>query len=172
MVSIHGLSWFNPNSGRWRLAFFLCSITSLVQPLLVVRTKLDGDFKPLAAKSLTVSVKCYETRVGRINVVQSNVLVEYTKVLWSKQDGVEYEPIGNLDLPFRISMPAKVAGFSTAAFVDYRCVWRLEAGTTYCSYFFTVPHLIFNLSGSPYPCTHIWRWCPSDSTFRASFYTI
>jgi hypothetical protein len=72
--------------------------------------------------------------VGRINVVQSNVLVEYTKVLWSKQDGVEYEPIGNLDLPFRISMPAKVAGFSTAAFVDYRCVWRLEAGTTSFSF--------------------------------------
>ena len=110
---------------------------------VVVRTKLDGDFKPLAAKSLTISVKCYETRVGRINIVQSNVLVEYTKVLWSKQDGVDYEPIGNLDLPFRISLPAKVAGFSTAAFVDYRCVWRLEAGTTCSSYFFTLVHLIF-----------------------------
>ena len=108
-----------------------------------MRTKLDGDFKPLAAKSLTISVKCYETRVGRINVVQSNVLVEYTKVLWSKQDGVEYEPIGSLDLPFRISIPAKVAGFSTAAFVDYRCVWRLEAGTTCYSYFFIVAHLNF-----------------------------
>jgi hypothetical protein len=142
MVSIHWLSRFDPNSGRWRLAFFPCFLSMVVHPPVVVRTKLDGDFKPLAAKSLTISVKCYETRVGRINVVQSNVLVEYTKVLWSKQDGVEYEPIGNLDLPFRISMPAKVAGFSTAAFVDYRCVWRLEAGTT-CSYFFTVVHLIF-----------------------------
>lgn len=141
MVSIHWLSRVNPNSGRWRSAFFPCFISMVVQPPHpVVRTKLDGDFKPLAAKSLTVSVKCYETRVGRINVVQSNVLVEYTKVLWSKQDGVEYEPIGNLDLPFRISMPAKVAGFSTAAFVDYRCVWRLEAGTT-CSYFFAIVHL-------------------------------
>ena len=42
-------------------------------------------------------------------------------------------------------MPAKVAGFSTAAFVDYRCVWRLEAGMTSYSYFFTVAHLIFFL---------------------------
>lgn len=126
-----------------QLFFSLIYINGCSSTHLVVRTKLDGDFKPLAAKSLTISVKCYETRVGRINVVQSNVLVEYTKVLWSKQDGVEYEPIGNLDLPFRISMPAKVAGFSTAAFVDYRCVWRLEAGTTSCSYFFTFSHLIF-----------------------------
>ena len=146
MVSILWLSRFDPNSGRWRLAFFPCFISTLVQPPhLVVRTKLDGDFKPLPAKSLTVSVRCYETRVGRINVVQSNVLVEYTKVLWSKQDGVEYEPIGNLDLPFRISMPAKVAGFSTAAFVDYRCVWRVEAGTICCSYFFIVAHLILRI---------------------------
>ena len=121
---------------------FIC-INSYSSTHVVVRTKLDGDFKPLAAKSLTISVRCYETRVGRINVVQSNILVEYTKVLWSKQDGVEYEPIGNLDLPFRISIPAKVAGFSTAAFVDYRCVWRLEAGTICCSCFFTFVHLIF-----------------------------
>ena len=148
MVSIHWLSGFDPNSGRWRSAFFpLIYINGCSSIHVVVRTKLDGDFKPLPAKSLTISVKCYETRVGRINVVQSNVLVEYTKVLWSKQDGVEYEPIGNLDLPFRISMPAKVAGFSTAAFVDYRCVWRLEAGMISCSYFFNFSHLnLFNSS--------------------------
>ena len=108
-----------------------------------MRTKLDGDCKPLPATSLSISVKCYETRVGRVNIVQSNVLVEYTKILWSKHDGVEFEPIGNLDFPFRISIPAKVAGFSTAAFVDYRCVWRLEAGTTYYSYFSIVAHSVF-----------------------------
>ncbi|KAF8810155.1 hypothetical protein BYT27DRAFT_7092656 [Phlegmacium glaucopus] len=92
-----------------------------------VRTKMDSDLKLLSAKSITVSVKCYETRVGRINNIQSNVLVDYTKTLWSKQDDVEFEQIGNLDFPFRISIPAKVAGFSTAAFVDYRCMWRIEA---------------------------------------------
>ena len=139
-IGNQGLRWF-PYTGYLGLTpirvdggwHFLCFLSIVVHPSAVVRTKLDGDFKALAAKSLTISVKCYETRVGRINVVQSNVLVEYTKVLWSKPDGAEYEPIGNLDLPFRISIPAKVAGFSTAAFVDYRCVWRLEAGTTSCS---------------------------------------
>ena len=162
MVSIHWLSRFDPNSRRWRSAFFPCFISMLI-PYVVVRTKLDGDCKPLAARSLTVSVKCYETRVGRVNIVQSNVLVEYTKVLWSKQDGVEFEPIGNLDFPFRISIPAKVAGFSTTAFVDYRCMWRLEAGTTCYSYFFYCPSP--SLSNSSQSCTHIRRWCPSDSTF-------
>ena len=154
-----GLRWF-PYTGYLGLTPIRVDGGQLFFPLIyingcssihvVVRTKLDGDFKPLPAKSLTISVKCYETRVGRINVVQSNVLVEYTKVLWSKQDGVEYEPIGNLDLPFRISMPAKVAGFSTAAFVDYRCVWRLEAGMTSRSYFFTFSHLI-----SPIVLNHV-----------------
>jgi len=61
-------------------------------------------------------------------VLQSNILVDYTQVLWTKPDGVDYDQIGNLEFPFRISIPAKVAGFSTAIFVDYRCMWRVEAG--------------------------------------------
>ncbi|KAH9484049.1 hypothetical protein JR316_0003528 [Psilocybe cubensis] len=93
----------------------------------IVRTRLDADLKPLSASSLTVSVRCYESRVGRINTLQSNVLVDYTQILWSKSDALEHEPISNLEFPFRISIPAKVAGFSTAQFVDYRCVWRVEA---------------------------------------------
>ncbi|KAF8162919.1 hypothetical protein B0H34DRAFT_300025 [Crassisporium funariophilum] len=92
----------------------------------VVRTKLDADQKPLLAKSITVSVRCYETRVGRVNNLHSNILVDYTKVLWAKPDALEYDHIGNLEFPFRISIPAKVAGFSTAVFVDYRCMWRVE----------------------------------------------
>lgn len=61
-------------------------------------------------------------------MLQSNILVDYTQVLWTKPDGVDYEQIGNFEFPFRISVPAKVAGFSTAIFVDYRCMWRVEAG--------------------------------------------
>jgi len=102
----------------------------------VVRTKLDADLKTLQAKSITISVRCYESRIGRVNVLQSNVLVDYTQVLWTKPDGVDYEQIGNLEFPFRISIPAKVAGFSTAIFVDYRCMWRVEAGM--CSLLFLV----------------------------------
>ncbi|KAJ2922470.1 hypothetical protein H1R20_g14617, partial [Candolleomyces eurysporus] len=94
----------------------------------VVRTKLDADLKLLPCTSLTISVRCYEHRIGRVNVTNSKLLVDYTQVLWSKPDDVDYEPIGVLEYPFRITLPSNVAGFSTAVFVDYRCTWRVEAG--------------------------------------------
>ncbi|KAF9566266.1 hypothetical protein CPC08DRAFT_657891 [Agrocybe pediades] len=97
----------------------------------IVRSKLDSDQKALQAKSITISVRCYESRTGRVNTLHSNILVDYTKVLWSKSDDVEYDSIGNLEFPFRILIPAKVAGFSTAVFVDYRCMWRVEAVLTH-----------------------------------------
>ncbi|KAJ7273539.1 hypothetical protein B0H12DRAFT_1089906 [Mycena haematopus] len=95
----------------------------------VVRTKLDVDQKPLQAKSVTISVRCYETRLGVLGVVHSNVLVDYTQVLWSKPDSdQDYADIGDLELPFRIIIPAKVAGFSTASYASvYKCSWRVEA---------------------------------------------
>ncbi|KAF8212418.1 hypothetical protein K438DRAFT_1958157 [Mycena galopus ATCC 62051] len=95
----------------------------------VVKTKLDVDGKPLPTKSITISVRCYETRLGVLGVVHSNVLVDYTQVLWSKPDGdQDYADVGDLELPFRISIPAKVAGFSTASYASvYKCSWRVEA---------------------------------------------
>ena len=96
--------------------------------LKVVRTRPDADTRSCLAKAITISVRCYEARVGRVSVLQSNCLVDYTQVLWSKPEGVEHEQIGALDLPFRITLPANIAGFSTALFVDYRCMWRVEAG--------------------------------------------
>ncbi|KAJ7172655.1 hypothetical protein C8R46DRAFT_159992 [Mycena filopes] len=64
-------------------------------------------------KSITISVRCYETRLGLLGVMHSNVLVDYTQVLWSKPDGEhDYADIGELELPFRITLPAKVAGTS------------------------------------------------------------
>ncbi|KAG6919977.1 hypothetical protein DXG01_013326 [Tephrocybe rancida] len=93
----------------------------------VVRTKIDADAKQLLAKSLTISVRCYESRLGRVSVLHSNVLVDYTQILWQKPDGEEYAPIDELEFPFRITVPARVGGFSTAVFVDYRCMWRVEA---------------------------------------------
>ncbi|KAG6844731.1 hypothetical protein H0H87_004351 [Tephrocybe sp. NHM501043] len=93
----------------------------------VVRTKIDADAKQLLAKSLTISVRCYESRLGRVSVLHSNVLVDYTQVLWSKPDGEDYAPIDELEFPFRITVPARVGGFSTSVFVDYRCMWRVEA---------------------------------------------
>lgn len=82
----------------------------------------------MPARSITISVRCYEASFGRLGVLQSNVLVDYTEVLWSKPDDTQYENIGDLELPFRISIPARVGGFSTSTFVEYRCLWRVEAG--------------------------------------------
>jgi hypothetical protein len=92
-----------------------------------VRTKLGDDQKPLLAKSITISIRCYECRT-RVAGNYTNVLVDRTQVLWTKPDAVEYEAIENLELPFQISLPSNVAGFSNAIFVDYRCIWRIEAG--------------------------------------------
>ena len=93
-----------------------------------MRTRLDSDDRLLQATSLTISVRCYESRIGRVNVQHSNMLVNHTETLWSKSDDVDYESIGNLDYPFRLTLPVSVEGFSTAVFVDYRCIWRVEAG--------------------------------------------
>ncbi|KAF8201457.1 hypothetical protein BJ912DRAFT_502123 [Pholiota molesta] len=93
----------------------------------IVRTRLDADQKTLPAKSITVSVRCYESRIGRVNALHSNLLVDHTHTLWAKPDNVDYEPIGLLEFPFRFSLPTRIAGFSTAVFVDYRCSWRIEA---------------------------------------------
>lgn len=93
----------------------------------VVRTQLDSDLKPLQAKSITISIRCYESRLGRVRVLYSNILVDHTQVLWNKPDDRDSAPIGNTEFPFRIAIPANVAGFSTATFVEYRCMWRVEA---------------------------------------------
>ncbi|KAF8631440.1 hypothetical protein AX17_005117 [Amanita inopinata Kibby_2008] len=93
----------------------------------VIGTKLDSDLKPLQAKSISVSVRCYESRHGRVNIIQSNILAEYTQVLWSKPDNVDYDAISDLEFPFQITLPVDTAGFSTSVFVDYRCLWRVEA---------------------------------------------
>jgi hypothetical protein len=57
----------------------------------------------------------------------TNVLVDYTQVLWSKPEEQEWDSIGDSEHPFRITLPTKVAGPSTAHFQDYRIWWRIEA---------------------------------------------
>lgn len=94
----------------------------------LVGTRLDSDAKPLRAKSLSVAVRCYESRHGPFNTARSNILAEYSQLLWSKPDHLDYESISDLHFPFQITLPTNIAGFSTSVFVDYRCVWRVEAG--------------------------------------------
>ncbi|KAK7043646.1 hypothetical protein VNI00_008257 [Paramarasmius palmivorus] len=93
----------------------------------VVITKLDSDLKTIQAKSITVSVRCYESRLGRLGAIQTNVLVDHTQTLWTKPDGQDYDAVGNGEYPFKISLPSNVGGFSTLSFVEYRTVWRVEA---------------------------------------------
>jgi len=130
-----------------------------------VRTRLDPDDRLLQATSLTISVRCYEHRIGRVNVQHSNVLVNYTETLWSKSDDVESESIGNLDYPFRLTLPVSVEGFSTAVFVDYRCVWRVEAGVYFITFCYYMRRMIDrNLSSQP--CAHSWCWLSPGQAFR------
>ena len=103
----------------------------------VVGTRLDADAKPLRAKSLSVAVRCYESRQGPFHIARSNVLAEYSQLLWSKPDHLDYESIADLRFPFQITLPVNIPGFSTSVFVDYRCVWRVEAGMLPPSIFLT-----------------------------------
>ncbi|KAH8117491.1 hypothetical protein DFH11DRAFT_1817426 [Phellopilus nigrolimitatus] len=93
----------------------------------VIRTTLDEDRKPLHASSVHASVRCIEARLGRVGIVHSNVLVEYTQTLWTKPHGVDWAELGDAEHPFKIVIPSKSPGFSCANFQDYRVFWRIEA---------------------------------------------
>ncbi|KAK7693262.1 hypothetical protein QCA50_002829 [Cerrena zonata] len=93
----------------------------------IVCTKLEEDCKPILAKSLTVAVRCYESRQGKTGVSHSRLLVDYASVLWRKPDDQEYAELGRFEAPFKITLPKRVAGFSTAHYQEYRTFWRVEA---------------------------------------------
>ncbi|KAK2460572.1 hypothetical protein APHAL10511_007042 [Amanita phalloides] len=134
-----------PNGNQGLRHFPFTGLLGLT-PVLVqgfVATRLDADAKPLRAKSISVAVRCYESRIAALNATRSNVLAEYSQTLWSKPDHLDYHSITDLTFPFHIAIPTTGPGFSTAIFVDYRCVWRVEAGPS--------PSLSFPCSFLPYP---------------------
>ena len=94
----------------------------------VVRTRFDEDHKPIPAKALTVSVRAYESRQTRMGGTHTRLLVDYSQTLWRKPDGQQFADLGEFESPFRITLPKRVAGFSTANYQDYRTYWRVEAG--------------------------------------------
>jgi hypothetical protein len=94
----------------------------------IVSTRFEEDQKPVLAKSLTVSVRAYEARNGRSGGNHSRLLVDYSQTLWRKPDGQDHAELGETDKPFKITLPKRVAGFSTANFLNYRTYWRVEAG--------------------------------------------
>src|SRR5271170_6403166 len=107
---------------------FSLSLDALTLTTLpVVCTRIGSDHKLLPAKSISLSVRCYETRIRRVGLLTSNLLLDYSHSLWSKPDAKDYDEIGDLDFPFRISLPPNVQGLSTLTFPDYRVFWRIEA---------------------------------------------
>lgn len=126
--------------------FYPSFFRAVLNQIQAIRTKVDPVHgKALPSKSLTVSVKCYESRIGRLGTTHCNVLAEYTQIIWSKQDDEEYGVLGDFESSFRILVPAKSPGFSTTTFQEYRIFWRVEA-SVYTT--FTPFVLILTLSKS------------------------
>ncbi|KAG1782807.1 hypothetical protein EV702DRAFT_1066912 [Suillus placidus] len=100
----------------------------------VVRTEIEQDGKHLSAKDITVFVRCYEFRHGRLGTVQTKILTEHSVTLWKKPDSQDWAEIGNVEYPFRLSMPLHTTGPSTALyFQEYRICWRIEAVVNHAS---------------------------------------
>ncbi|KAH9901201.1 hypothetical protein C8Q73DRAFT_637542 [Cubamyces lactineus] len=93
----------------------------------VVRTKLDEDGKPIPARALSISIRCYQSRLTRSRSIRSTLVVDHTDVLWVKPQDREYADVAELEFPFKLTLPKRTPGFSTANYQDYRVFWRLEA---------------------------------------------
>ncbi|KAI0646874.1 hypothetical protein C8Q79DRAFT_956774 [Trametes meyenii] len=93
----------------------------------VVRTRLDEDGKPIPARALSISIRCYQSRLTRSRTFHSTLLVDHTDVLWVKPQDKDYADVAELDFPFKLTLPKRTPGFSTANYQDYRVFWRLEA---------------------------------------------
>lgn len=118
-----GLTPIKVDGGQYNPLFSPCQSNHFI----VVKTKLDQDAKLLAARDITVAIRCYESRIGKTGISHSNILAEYSQILWSKPEDQDYADIGELEFPFRIVVPVKTPGFSYATYQDYRVVWRVEA---------------------------------------------
>jgi hypothetical protein len=118
-----------PQVRRRSVCFSLIYYRPLISPHSAVRTEIEQDGKHLSAKDITVFVRCYEFRHGRLGGAQSKILVEHSVTLWRKPDGQDWAEIGNVEHPFRLTIPVHNAGPSSALyFQEYRICWRIEAG--------------------------------------------
>ncbi|KAI0637168.1 hypothetical protein C8Q77DRAFT_1155025 [Trametes polyzona] len=93
----------------------------------VVRTKLDEDGRPIPARTLSISVRCYQSRLTRSRTFRSTLVVDHTDVLWVKPPDKDYADVAEMEFPFKLTLPKRTPGFSTANYQDYRVFWRLEA---------------------------------------------
>jgi hypothetical protein len=126
LVSVHALQNLNHGVRNFPHSGYLGLTKTLVQG--VVRTRIQDDHKLMPASRVTVSIKCYEIR-SRFTHSRVNTLVDVTQVLWNNPSLThECTDIGDMDLPFRLVLPADAGGPSTLNFPDYKIFWRLEAG--------------------------------------------
>lgn len=112
--------------------------------------------QPIRAAAVTVSLRCYEAKLGRVGVVRTNILFEHTVSLWSatasstidaspsaasssqptsrRSTGAsdQQQPVvadlAQTEFPFHITVPpASAGGCSTCHLQSYRVYWRLES---------------------------------------------
>ena len=102
-------------------------ILHFTYPHLVVKVKNEEELKRIQAKSLTVAVRCYESRLGRVNVTATNVVVDQTLALWEKPPTSASAEIPDGEYPFKLLIPPDTPGLTTTIFQEYRAYWRVEA---------------------------------------------
>jgi len=102
-------------------------IPSFAHPRPVVKVKRGEELKSLAAKTLTVAVRCYESRLGRVNVIATNVVVDQTLILWEKPPASASAGLPDGEYPFKLIIPPDTPGLTTTIFQEYRAYWRVEA---------------------------------------------
>jgi len=115
------------------------------------------------ASEVTVSLRCYEAKLGRVGVVKTNILFDHTVGLWSASSSPSSSKqvlrgsvaagggdtlvaeLPHTDFPFNICIPpSSAAGCSSCHLQSYRVYWRLEASESYFQRFilalFALPH--------------------------------
>ncbi|KAF8130547.1 hypothetical protein EV363DRAFT_1487259, partial [Boletus edulis] len=79
--------------------------------------------KPILAKDIIITVRCYKSHHGCLGTVQTNILYQYSVTLWQKQDTQEWSEVGDTEHLFRFSVPSHIAAPSTTLyFQEYRCM--------------------------------------------------
>jgi hypothetical protein len=161
--------------GRWRSVQLTLPVSPMAYthppPLPVVRLTLDEDRKPLPVRDVSVAIRCYEARVGRSGIIASNILVEYSTVLWTKPADLEFEQLGEIEWPFRLVIPSKVDGCSAMSLPHYRVFWRVETGAS-------CPLEIVSFDQNPdwlhscQSCPTLWDWNANVQVLRPPSHSI
>ncbi|KAG9010527.1 hypothetical protein FRB94_010293 [Tulasnella sp. JGI-2019a] len=133
LLSLTPLKGNSSNTKSWPFNGYFA--LSQVSTHGIVRTRLGDDDNPLMASKITIAIRCYESRMPKLGVVHTNILFNKTQVLWQAPEGQQYAPLGDVDLPFRMSLPPDIAAPSTCHMQEYRVFWRLEAVITHTPLF-------------------------------------